>query len=150
MPYELSTTSTENPAAYSGGVFKMPSIELWNLPNWAIEEPERPTGEYLSFEWCRRYPSAYLAHHIQLIPPQTATVPSEWWSLAARFVCHVLVDEIPDRGLPELYESLGNIHEFYLAEPERTPLLPSVQRIDAAWGVTAERPSFQLEPETED
>lgn len=64
----------------------------------------------------------------------------------ARFVCHVLVDEVPERGLGELYESLNDMYQFYLeqpAQPQRA--LPSVQRIDATVGRRMERPDFQLE-----
>lgn len=64
-----------------------------------------------------------------------------------RLLCHLLVDHIPDRGVPELCESLGGMYEFYAIAPEHPPLLPRQQRITGVRGRSYERPEFHIEEE---
>lgn len=71
--------------------------------------------------------------------------PRELWEAMTRMVCHVLVDEIPGRGLGELCESLGHMYEFYREHPQQQPALPSVRRLAATVGRRMERPDFYLE-----
>ncbi len=69
-------------------------------------------------------------------------------ALLARVVCHILVDEIPERGLGELYESLTGIYEFHLEQPAQPrPALASVRRVDATLGPRVEPPPFQYDDE---
>ncbi len=41
-----------------------------------------------------------------------------------RFLSHILIDELPDEGLPELLESLSSLLEFYHEPALETPKLP--------------------------
>lgn len=62
-----------------------------------------------------------------------------------RFVCHILVEIIPSRGLSELYETLTDIHKFYLPQLEQESLLLSQpQQIKAEYGTRSVRPEFPL------
>jgi len=124
----------------------MPSIARWNRPTLQIEETDSGTGTCIALHWSRDIPGGEFAHQLRFYPVQTTVDPLEWCLAVARVVCHVLVDEIPERGLSELYESLSSMHQFYLEQPERRPAaLPSVRQIDATVGRTMERPRFQLE-----
>jgi hypothetical protein len=79
---------------------------------------------------------------------QATADPRQLWSAVARVVCHVLVDEIPERGLSELYESLNGLYQFCLEQPEpQRAALPLVRQIQATVGRAMERPGFQLESE---
>lgn len=42
---------------------------------------------------------------------------AEPWEAIVRFACHILVDEIPNRGLGELKNSLYEMYRFYEHEP---------------------------------
>lgn len=114
-----------------------------------IEEAEPGTSAFMSLCWRRDVPGGQLAHQLRLFQTQTTVDPREFlWSAVARVVCHVLVDEIPERGLSELYESLNGMHLFYLEQPEQQrDALPLVRQSHATLGRAMERPGFQLESE---
>ena len=64
-----------------------------------------------------------------------------------RVLCHYLLDQLPDEGLPEAYDSLGGMQEFY-SEPhsQSVPRLP--QHVTAAsYGDSYERPEFRIAEE---
>lgn len=63
----------------------------------------------------------------------------------ARFLCHVCVERIPDRGLAELFESLSGMQEFYSELPE-TPTLPSaITQLEPTVGEIQERPGLTFD-----
>ncbi len=74
-------------------------------------------------------------------------VPAELGDTLLRFFCHLLLDELPGRALPELCETLNNMREFYFESPAPSPLLPLVRSVPATGGETRERPPLQLEAE---
>ena len=74
----------------------------------------------------------------------------EWQALCARLACHFLVDDIPNRGLAELCETLDSMREFYLERIQPTPLLPTVRRVGVSKGMTMTRPTFELEDDSEE
>lgn len=125
----------------------MHSIGQWNRPPLQIEEAAPGTGTCIAIHWSRNVPGGQLAHQLRFNPMQTSADPRGVLTAAlARFVCHVLVDEVPERGLGELYESLNDMYQFYLEQPAQPQAaLPSVRRIDATVGRRMERPDFQLE-----
>ena len=68
--------------------------------------------------------------------------------MVLRLACHVLADQIPDEGLPELCETANELLEFYtrralkkagpLLVGERTPAVGNVVK-------TFERPVFSID-----
>jgi hypothetical protein len=66
---------------------------------------------------------------------------------AVRDLCHQILDRIPDRGLPELLESLERIREFYdtTAAPVEQPV--TIRQTTARLGKRYDRPSFHIEEE---
>lgn len=125
----------------------MHSIELWSRRPFQVEETAPGTGTCIAIHWSRIAPGVQLAHQLRFDPMQTSVDPRRLWTAAlARFVCHVLVDEVPERGLGELFESLNGVHRFYLEQPEKPrAALPPRRRIDATVGRRMERPAFGLE-----
>lgn len=75
-----------------------------------------------------------------------AEFPAE---LLLRLMCHVLVDRIPDGGLPELCETGKELFEFYsLREGRAKPALPAGEAPVVGTVVrTYERTPFTLEHE---
>lgn len=66
----------------------------------------------------------------------------------ARAVCHVFVERMPERALPELAESMVRIFEFYREPPNVQPALPSPGRaLRGKAGRTYQRPPFDLPEE---
>jgi hypothetical protein len=65
-------------------------------------------------------------------------------------VCHVLADQIPDEGLPELCETTNDLFEFYTQRAVRTgsPALPDRSAPVVGTVVrTFERPAFSIQEE---
>lgn len=125
----------------------MHSIELWSRPPFQVEEAAPGTGTCIAIHWSRSVPGWQFAHQLRFDPMQTSVDPRGVLTVAlARFVCHMLVDEVPERGLGELYESLSGMYKFYVDQAEKPrAALPSVRRIDATVGRSMERPAFGLE-----
>ncbi|HUY35279.1 MAG TPA: hypothetical protein VMV69_21220 [Pirellulales bacterium] len=80
---------------------------------------------------------------------QTAAEPEFPLPLAAlqRFLCHVLVNQIPDEGLGEVCENLRDAWDFYKSRPPAPALLESVREEPARFAGTYERPVFQATEE---
>lgn len=68
-------------------------------------------------------------------------------TLLARLVCHAIISKIPDKGLPELCESLGHMIEFYGARQPTVPRVISHQPLTARFVGNEIRPAFFLEGE---
>jgi hypothetical protein len=63
------------------------------------------------------------------------------------YLCLWLLLQIPDRGLPEVYECLDRIQSFYAEEPAQAGFNVSMQRKPVKLGASYERPPFQVEEE---
>lgn len=66
----------------------------------------------------------------------------------ARILCHMLVERIPDQGIPELCDSVKNIYAFY--HERSKPSVPQVtyqDAIRARLGQVRTRPDFYVEEE---
>ena len=62
-----------------------------------------------------------------------------------RSTCRLLIDEIPDEGLAELYECLERIRDFHRGRPETVRPEPKVREIVTRCGETSVRPEFHIE-----
>lgn len=79
----------------------------------------------------------------------TSTEAESPQSRLTRYVCHRVIDRIPEQGLQELSESLSDIWRFYA---ERAPVPPlalplPTRKLAAKKGKTYQRPDFSLTSE---
>lgn len=59
-----------------------------------------------------------------------------------RILCHVIVNRLPDKGLPELCETLGQMFEFYAARQPTVERLTHEEPTNAYVVANEERPAF--------
>ncbi len=101
----------------------------------------------LHLEWEIRIRVVYVPHEIRFHADQTGEPRRVSRNLIDRVWCQVLVDRIPDGGIPELLESIGSIYEFYSTRSEEPALLPTHQQTAARRGRTYTRPEFHFDEE---
>ena len=79
----------------------------------------------------------------------TSTEAESPQSRLTRYMCHRVIDRIPEQGLQELSESLSNMWRFYSQHPNvGTPALPlPARKLSAKRGKTYQRPDFSLTSE---
>jgi hypothetical protein len=66
-------------------------------------------------------------------------------SLKLRTYCHLLLNQIPDRGVGEAFETLARICEFYSTPTTHLLVTPTLeQAIPATIGIEYQRPAFPL------
>ena len=75
---------------------------------------------------------------------------SQLQPLFLRLLCHCLVEQVPDRGLQEVHESLHGLRDYYsalIAQPLPPEALPHVRQLEASIGQRLEPSPFELDPE---
>lgn len=124
---------------------KSDSIKPWNL---TLSKPrlETKAGEFLlTVGWKVQSPLGDL-HHLfayKFASPASATTTS---ALYNRLFAYLVLDQLPDRVLPEVLEQLGNLWMFYqLPHPESQP--PQPKRLRAKMGRRYERPTYSMTEE---
>jgi hypothetical protein len=65
-------------------------------------------------------------------------------AVKARIVCHVLLTQIPDEGMTEALESLGQMWEFYRTPVRQPPPLPAPTSKPAVRGRSYTREPFRV------
>jgi hypothetical protein len=63
----------------------------------------------MSVGWKQDVPGAEFAHRVTTTAEAAEYAPS----IVLRVLCHVLINCLPEEGLPELYETLNDFHTFY-------------------------------------
>jgi hypothetical protein len=105
------------------------------------------TGTTYTVRW-QRSDADFLASHAAAF--RIGETTNAYIQPLVRFICHVLVDQVPDRGLQELLESLTDIYEFYATLPEKKPLaLPESEPIKARVTGSVIRPVYPVSEEEE-
>lgn len=100
-------------------------------PAWEISLVEDPTGL-----------------KCQISVQETADNLLNPKSLLARLACHVVVTRIPEEGLGELCESVGDIYSYYRSRiPSRLSLPPARQSIPARLTQPYQVPGFEIAEE---
>ena len=105
------------------------------------EEGTRGTSVLL---WGAQAGGAQFVHGVQLTP--TSGDPIDARPVALRVLCHLYVDQLPDRGLPDVCESLHELREFYLSPVETVQRLPEPE-LKLRLGPSQIRPEFSLDDE---
>ena len=68
-------------------------------------------------------------------------------ALTTKLLCHLLVDEIAEDGIPDVYESLREFCDYYNASEAAQGSVNELWERDAVRGAQLTRPSFTVEAE---
>jgi hypothetical protein len=158
MPSKFSTTLIGSPVVYLGGVspidYMMQCVHNsyrhhpWNWSAKITNPWQKYEAPELCLGWQREVSGGNISHAITYQIPETALQTEDTEAMRLRFVCHVLLDLISDKGLPELFESIKDNLEFYeKRQQEEAPLLPAGSGIRFKIGEKYERPVFQVAQE---
>ena len=141
MPTENSIFSMDNPDDYFGGVSTTGSTLQWS-PKYFSSFDETTNQPLIAMHWTQAVPGARFSHGVFF--PTTAQAPAIPGPVLLRVLCHIIVNNIPDRGLPELFKCASEAYEFHAEETAQgAPMLPSsTQTMSAEVRATYERPSF--------
>ena len=93
-----------------------------------------------SMDWVEDTPGAWFQHRIFI--KTTSGVPLWDRSAFVRMVCHIILDRIPEQGLPEVCRSLADSYDFFRSEWRPSPAIREVSR--AREGQSYDRPAFRL------
>ena len=143
MPLKFSTTSTGSLAGSSGGASPKGSTKRWGRRLYRAA-PQTMSGS----------PTARFRFHSEeevsgndsllLVEDSTGYSPA----LVLRMQCEELLDQIPDEGLDELYETINNIIEFYASRiTDESLLYPETRTTTAKVVNKYERPDFYISEE---
>lgn len=81
-------------------------MPLWNPSLWPLTDLPNQT---ISVGWKQTVPGAEFAHAVTTTAEAADYAPS----IVLRVLCHVLINCLPDEGLPVLYETLTDFHDLY-------------------------------------
>ena len=119
-----------------------PEIFSTELQSWE-------TDSQVTLGWQQDVTGARFLHAISIPSYQgTAKRHAHTENLHLRMLCHMLINRMPERGLPELCESLGSMYEFYMAPIEnQVPALPERRQLKGKIRRAYERPEFSIADE---
>ena len=142
MPSTFLIRSTECQDDSSGGVLSLGYTMPWSRSRSQVIErqyrfPGAPGKESQST-------NVHWFHGAKLVGPGAIPNDDDLQLLLFRFLCHLLVDRIPDRGILDTCGSLQEFYEYYRSDVPTAPQLEARGRA-AQRGARFERPSFILE-----
>lgn len=121
---------------------------------WALDpliDINREVGTQLEpyIRWYQDVPGARLCHLVSFTPLGTGEVsalrPEQFLQ---RLACYLLVSKLPDEALPELFDSVTDILNYYTSLREESLALPSaVPTIPARVGQAYTRSPFTVPEE---
>ena len=95
--------------------------------------------------WFQDINGGQMKHLVAFSPLATAgeyTMPLE---AIHRVMCHVVLNRLPSQALPEVWESLNDMAEFYSYEPSPRLMSDNTSRIEATIVESTERPTFTID-----
>jgi len=102
----------------------------------------------LVVQWSGNTAAGGFRHAVRFHPQATFGEAVETWFFPmCRVACHFIVDKIPDEGLRELAETLGDLYEFYAARSEQPPQLRHDRVVNTRVVECRERPAFYVTEE---
>ena len=130
------TDSTVSQVDYSGLTSLSDYTRPWNL-SVSSDDPA-----HALFQWHETTDAGRFVHQV-LFQPHLETAGQWYMTVLPRMACHVIVNRMPDEGLPELCQSLGQMLEFYAS---RQPIERLARESPTKAIVVAheERPPFYL------
>ncbi len=136
-----STTSIERPDDSFAGLSKTDSMQPWDL----VQSELGGLWTYADFLDDEREVKVFIG----MTPLQgTSEEPCAPEVILSRALCHVFVERMPERALPELVESMVRTFDFY-REAAGTLALPASQpqQTRAKVGRQYQRPPFDMPKE---
>jgi hypothetical protein len=125
-------------------------MKRWDLDllsDPTIGDPSDPSARRVLLRFGTEHEGVRFVHELHVHPDDPWRERTLAWPTQARFVCHVLVDQIPERGLRELCESMSTIFDFYANRQATLPLLPTHTTQQGESGKDYTRPEFYFEEE---
>src|SRR4051812_34206354 len=123
MPLNFLMRSTERLENSSAGASQIVSTADWTrslLHN--LREMLLATGP-TNFALLREWPGAKTGHYLIIEPSETEGAQQiVATTVVQRFACNIMVSQLPDDAVPELYESIYEMYEHYLKSPVALPL----------------------------
>jgi hypothetical protein len=116
----------------------------WSLS--PLIEDDWSEAEERSVEYGCMEGNVHWFHGVRLIGPNIENREGEA-GLAFKFLCHLMIDFIPDEGIPDVCRSLHEFYEYYKPAEASQVCLPKVRERMAIRGVHMIRPSFAIEGE---
>jgi hypothetical protein len=83
-------------------------------------------------------------HRMSVHLSGTSSEPEPSESFQMLVICHLLLSQIPEQGLPEALESLFEMRQFYRHRPAQLPAAAEPASIPAALGKAYVRPEFHV------
>jgi hypothetical protein len=114
-----------------------------NLQTWDNEPWSDATTWFADF--AGRQDRVHWFHGAKIV--STADKPDDDATLVLRFICHFLVDQIADQGLPEVCQSLREFHDYYEPVADAQQYLPRLTESGAIIDSSYTRPAFAIEGE---
>lgn len=108
--------------------------------------PEEETGETSILLWGHQFGGTQVVHGVRFQRHQTCEHAIDIQPVLLRVLCHVLIDQIPDRGLTDVRESLHEFREFYRSPVETVQRLPEPE-LRLRLRPSQIRPEFGLDDE---
>lgn len=121
-------------------------MQLWNPRLWvSLDETTDQSG--ISLRWGQTVQGAHFTHGV--VVPTTGDIPKIPADVVLRVICHILINNIPDKGLPELFRCAADVYEFHAPEEWSYAGLLSagMQTLGAKVRAAYERPSFEAAEE---
>ncbi len=139
MPSKLSTDLMALPDVFFGGASQKSYMSPWDHSLWINDDVTDRTR--FSFGWIQPGTGT----HVTMSADFAKTIPGR--NEVVRFICHYILDQVPDEGLDELGETLAHLFEFYAerAQFERPQLTHEVGT--ASIGKSYDRDSLYITEE---
>lgn len=78
---------------------------------------------------------------------ETTKAPELTESMKIRIWCNYLLDLVTEEGLPEIFEAIKDVIEFYKDRQPHAPSFYKITTVPAGIGQHYERPVFQISQE---
>lgn len=125
----------------------MTSIERWAQAPYRIVLETDPSSPYsCHVRWDNNSLGVNLSHAVRIDTGTSGQLPDPIL-LRNRVMCHLVVDFLPDRGIRELSETLGEMIRFYSMEERSEPSLIDSGRMRLKISGTHEREPATLDDE---
>lgn len=114
-----------------------------------IQSPSfrEPATETVDLGWCHDLAGGGRINHWLSYEPRTEFAPQYPQALLLRFLCHYLVDSVPDDGVSELAEATLSVFDYYRIPRKSVVVAPEHRQLVAEMGRTFESPGFRVEDE---
>jgi hypothetical protein len=144
MPSDSSISSTTTVAFSFAGASQTVFTTRWGHGLFRVLETSG-TGSRFDLVFERGFTGGHIGHQVTFHLQETGAGVDIPEDLKLRIYSHMLLNQIPDKGVAEAFEALARISEFYAAPPTHLLVTPRIeQAIPATIGRVYDRPTFPL------